>query len=70
MPEAFQCLASLRTLLTARREELKEKLANGSTETDDATLQQTIGRCRELKIALERVAAQIKSLHAGDPDEA
>lgn len=66
MTDAYQALASLRTMLTARREDMKEKLASGLSV--DENYHQHVGRCKELKHLIERISTQIKSL-TGDIDE-
>lgn len=66
MSDAYQCLASLRTVLHQRREDLKEKMGKGLQED---SYREQVGRTKELANAIEMVNAQIKSLNQGDDDE-
>lgn len=67
MPEAYQALDSLRTMLHRRREDMKERMASGLKEDD--TYHQQVGRCKELAHVLEKIGEQIKQVNGGDDDE-
>lgn len=67
MPDAYQALDSLRTMLTRRREELKERMAHGLKEDD--TYHQQVGRCKELADTIAKIGDQIKSINGGQDDD-
>ncbi len=67
MPDSYSALESLRKMLTVRREELKERMANG-LETEDSYRVQ-VGRCKELRDTIEKIGKQIRSLNGDDDDE-
>lgn len=66
MADAYDCLASLRTVLRTRREALKEKIARGLSA--DESYQQHVGRAKELAEVIDRISAQIKNLTGDDHD--
>jgi hypothetical protein len=63
MAEASQVLASLRHLVHAQREEMKEKLAVGNTNYAEL-----VGRCKAYEWVIDKISAQIKSLNQGADD--
>lgn len=67
MPDAYQALDSLRTMLTRRREELKERLASGFEKEE--TYHQQVGRCKELAETIAKIGDQIKSINGGQDDD-
>jgi hypothetical protein len=67
LTDAYESLDSLRVMLQRRREELKEKIANGLEKDDDYRTQ--VGRCKELKDTISRISDQIKSLSGGTDDD-
>jgi hypothetical protein len=66
--EGYQYLASLRTMLKARREEFKEKLARPIE--DPMKRERMVGECVALEWTIEKVSEQIKSINSGDDDAA
>lgn len=65
MAEAYQCLASLRTMLHARRQEFMEMMAKGLEEGNH---REYVGRCKQLASVIEMVNQQIKSVNGGEDD--
>lgn len=66
MPDAYECLASLRQMLTVRRGELMEKMARG---LEEPSYREHVGRTKELADTLEKIKQQIKSVNGGDDDD-
>ena len=64
MAEANQALASLRTLVKAERETIKEKLAVGNTNYPEL-----VGRCKALDWTITKIGEQMKSLNQGADDD-
>lgn len=67
MADAYTCLASLRTMLTAHRLEHMEKMARGTDKEE--THHEYVGRCKEAKWMIEKIGEQIKSINGGEDDE-
>lgn len=66
--EGYKYLASLRTMLIARREEFKEQLARPMAEP--LKRERHVGECMALEWTIEKLNEQIKQLNAGDDDAA
>lgn len=66
--EGYDQLASLRTMLRTRREELKEKLANPMK--DESERERMVGQCVAYAWTIEKLGEQIKQLNSGDDDAA
>jgi len=67
MTDAYQALDSLRTVLTKKREDVKEAMANGFE--DEKRFQREVGYCKALRDAIGMVSDQIKSLSGGIDDD-
>lgn len=65
--EAYKYLASLRAMLTTKREELKEKLATPMKDHDDR--ERIVGQCVAHQWTIDKLNEQIKSIN-GDTDDA
>lgn len=64
--EGYDQLASLRTMLRVKREELKDKLANPMK--DEAERERMVGQCVAHAWTIEKLNEQIKQINAGDDD--
>lgn len=65
--ESYEYLASLRKMLTVRREEIKEKMANPMKDHDER--ERAVGQCVSLEWTIAKINDQIKSIN-GDDDAA
>lgn len=62
--EGYEQLRSLRTMLRAKREELKEKLANPMK--DESERERLVGQCVAHAWTIEKLGEQIKQINGDD----
>lgn len=67
MADAYECLDSLRHMLTVRRQETMEKMARGFDK--EGRHHEHVGRCKELRETIDDITKQIYNINGGKDDE-